>query len=353
MKAFIKKLLAVFLVIWHPIDRLLLSIASRSSFLSSLYYTFCSRCFSKEHQSVIAGRLKYYYNLKNNGSGSSVLLRRNIHRLEKGIIMRPCRRVFATGYIFDTVKAYESALSAHDSRESFSGTLKWAHDVLSAYFSITDDGHAVIRRSRDYFHRLPSIGGDHLFRPYHRDLSGSLSIDYAGLLELSKRRRSVRWYRQVAVSREQIDQAITVAALSPSACNRQPFEFRIYDTPEKVVDIADTAMGAKGFSQNFPGIMVVVGDLSAYFHERDRHLIYIDGALAAMSLVYALEVQGISSCIINWPEIPSKERAIKRKLNLNPEQRVIMLISFGYPDAKGMVPYSQKKSLNHIRSYNK
>lgn len=351
MKPRIKKIRAIVYSMWQPIDRCLLSLASRSPFLSSLYYTFFSRCFRLEHQSVISGRLRYYHHLRNDSNPESALLRRNIHRLEKGLIMRPFRTVFATSYIFDTVKAFGTAMSHRSSCSSSSETLKWAHDVLDAYFSVTDNNHAEIKRSLEYFQRLPSVGGTTLFRPYYRDLSRELPVDYAGLLALSRQRRSVRWYRQEPVCRNKIDNAITVAALSPSACNRQPFEFRICDDPKMVEDIASIAMGTKGFSHNFPGIMVLVGDLSAYFHERDRHLIYIDSALAAMSLVYALEVQGISSCIINWPEIPSKEKKIKKKLKLKPEQRVTMMISYGYPDKEGMVPYSQKKNLNHLRSY--
>ena len=47
-------------------------------------------------------------------------------------------------------------------------------------------------------------------------------------------------------------------------------------------------------------IIVIVGELDAYEYDRDRHLIYIDGSLAAMTFMLALETLGLSSCPINW-----------------------------------------------------
>lgn len=352
MKRILRKTRSLFTFIRQTVDRLLVYLACQNSFLSSLYYTFCSGVFYKEHKAALAGRVKYYRDLQSASNGESVMLRRNIHRLEKGIIMRPRKKVFGSSYIHDTVGAYAHALSVHEPGKPFSETLKWAHDVLKTYFSVTADSHSGINKAREYFYELPPVPGDLSSRPYHRDMSGGLSVDYSGLLQLAKTRRSVRWYRQQAVPREVTDKAIRIAGLSPSACNRQPFDFRIFDDPEKAQEIAGIAMGTKGFSHNFPGLIVVVGDLSAYFHERDRHNIYIDASLAAMSLIYALEVQGVSSCIINWPEIARKERIITKKLKLETSRRVIMLISIGYPDPRGMVPYSQKKRLDLLRTYN-
>ena len=99
-------------------------------------------------------------------------------------------------------------------------------------------------------------------------------------------------------------------------------------------------------------MIAVVGNLDAYYSERDRHVIYIDGGLASMGLIYALEVQGIASCCINWPDIESRERKISKFLNLKKSQRVIMLVAYGYEANDSMVPYSQKRSISELRSYN-
>lgn len=324
--------------------------AVTSRFLSSLYYILLSRDFSRENQAVIYGKLKYIEDLQDDLE-SQYLLRRNIHRLEKGIIMKPRRDIFALDYIDETVKCYEKAVLGKGEDISESTELQWAHDVLEQYFNIVGSNSAIEKvKSRFLALNKPSQNGMQRV-PYKRNTDEPSPVNYDDFLKLSYRRRSVRWYLQKPVPRELIDKAVAAAALSPSACNRQPFEFRIFDDPDVVKKVASIPMGTKGFSQNFPVIVVVVGKLRAYFSERDRHVIYIDGALASMSFMYALETLGLSSCPINWPDIEDREKLMTSSLGLEPDERVVMLISVGYADPDGMIPYSQKKELNLLRRY--
>ncbi|MDY6781370.1 MAG: nitroreductase family protein [Cyanobacteriota bacterium] len=333
------------------VNNFTLRIAVRSRLLSSLYYIFLSRDFSRENQAVIYGKLKYVEDLRSN-LDSQYLLRRNIHRLEKGIIMRPRREFFALDYIKETVDCYQKSIVSKGKDISESTELQWAHDVLEEYFNIVSD-HDVIQKAKKKFIVLdkPKLSEQKRI-PYKRNIDEPLPVDYEDLLKLAYRRRSLRWYLQKPVPRNLMDKAITVAALSPSACNRQPFEFRIFDDPDMVKKVASIPMGTKGFSQNFPAIVVVIGQLRAYFSERDRHVIYIDAALASMSFMYALETLELSSCPINWPDIEERERKMTALLDLEPDRRVVMLISVGYPDPEGMIPYSQKKELDLLRRYN-
>lgn len=321
-----------------------------SQWLSAIYYALITREFWREQHGVLYGKVKYYENLKQE-KDSDYLLRRSIHRLEKGLIMNPRRDVFATSYIESTVNSYEKALRANKKAFTTSGELQWAHDVLKQYFSVAGV-HPAIDEARKKFSTLEAVYSDKPHVPYKRDLSKPSPVSYEQFLELSYRRRSVRWYLQKTVPRELIDQAITAAALSPSACNRQPFEFRIFDEPELVQAVSSIPMGTAGFHHNFPAIIVVVGKLRAYVSERDRHVIYIDGALASMSLMYAFETLGLSSCPINWPDLEPQESKMASLLNLEPDERVVMLISVGFPDPDGLIPYSQKKPLDQIRQYN-
>jgi nitroreductase len=103
-------------------------------------------------------------------------------------------------------------------------------------------------------------------------------------------------------------------------------------------------MGTAGFASNLPALAVVVGDLSAFPLERDRHVIYIDGSLAAMQFMLALETLGLASCPINWPDIDAREAAMAKHLGLKPYERVVMLIGFGYAKDDGLIPFSRKRS---------
>lgn len=269
--------------------------------------------------------------------------------------MRPRRRAFALDYIQETVTCYGRALQLGKTSPELvcRSELQWAADVLTRYFEVTGP-HPIIDELRDRFRTLPAGLPERAPTavPRERGVAGPAPVKYGELLDLTRRRRSVRWFLQKPVPREVIDRAVAVAALSPSACNLQPFEFRVFDDAELTRKIASIPTGTVGFGYNFPAIVVLIGKLHAWLSEPDRHLIYIDASLAAMAFFLALEAQGLGSCCLNCPDLQPQERGMTRLLGLEPDERVIMLIALGYPDPEGLVTYSQKKPLAELRSFN-
>jgi len=256
--------------------------------------------------------------------------------------MQPRQAVFAEDYIEETV--------AELARLRVSGRLdpiedKWASDVLAEYFLVVTDT-PPISRARAQFGKLGPHHGKELEsastpRPRaHAPVSG---VAYEQFLDLCRQRRSVRWFEQRPVPSDLVSKALDAAAQAPSACNRQPFLFRYFDDPADAHRIASIAMGTTGYAQNVPAIAVLLGDLSCYPEERDRHVVYIDASLAAMQFMLALETLGLASCPINWPDIEVRERAMAEALDLPWHIRPVMLIALGYPDPQGGVPFSAKK----------
>lgn len=347
----------------NRVELYLITLFSANGFLASLYYTFFSRQFYREHLAVLRGRLAYQQSLVK-PAASSALLRRNIHRLEKGLIMRSRRAVFAEDYISETVAAFAKAqANSGFCQQEFN----WANAVLTQYFAVVTDT-AIIAKARAHFAALskadtPAPAGlastpdaalgaatstETVINnaepvPYLHQCLPEPAISYPQLLSLFTRRRSVRWYLPKPVPAALIEQAVAAASLAPSACNRQPYQFIVLNDANKAAAAAKCAMGTVGFAENIPCLLVVTGDLAAYPAERDRHIIYIDAALASMQLMLALETLGVSSCPINWPDIEAREQALSNMLNLPYQQRVIMLLAVGYADPEGGIAYSQKK----------
>lgn len=310
-----------------------------NGFLSSLYYVLFSHKFYREHQAVLRGRLAYAINVAKPGK-SSALLRRNIHRLEKGLIMQPRKTQFAQAYITETVTAYVRAVKQNQLCQQ---ELKWATDVLITFFAAVQ-ADAVIASAKVEFQAMCGFNDNNVTAiPYLHATLPDNPITFEQLCTLFQRRRSVRWYQQKPVGTALLHQAIAAAALAPSACNRQPYQFCIINNASKAADIAQCAMGTTGFAGNIPCLIVVVGDLSAYEAERDRHVIYIDASLAAMQLMLALESLGLQSCPINWPDDEQREQLMAQKLELEYWQRPVMLLAVGYAKPDGGVPFSQKK----------
>jgi nitroreductase len=334
---------------------LVVSTASLRS--SGFYYFIINRSFDREHIGVAAGKARFARDLAES-SRSSYRLRRNIHRLEKGIIMPNRRAIFARDYIRQTIEDFERMVSSYAGESTAGPELTWAHDVLSEYFRVVDRSEERIKACYEKF-LLLSDSFENCGRrvasrsaPFIRDLSNGPSIDVAQLAALSVRRRSVRSYADKPVPRELVDKAMEVAGQAPSACNRQPFRFRLYDDRNLVKQILALPAGTKGFSGGVPCVAVIVGRLRAYPLERDRHIIYIDGSLAAMSFMFALETMGLSSCAINWADEDPAETRMKKLLKLEDDERVIMLIAYGWPDASAAVPFSAKRDLDELREYN-
>lgn len=334
-------------------NEFLVPVCRKSYFLSDLYYFLFSKEFSREHQKVLNGKFLHIKALKSQ-KPNIFHLRRQIHRLEKGLIMKNRRPVFALDYIVDAVKNYRLVYYGMQNNEIAydEDLLKWASGVIQYYFDQVED-HKTIVEARTIFHSIShgfDISAEHV--PYCRAKITPSTVTFDDLFSLSRQRRSVRWYTDKPVSRELIEQAVRIASLSPSACNRQPFEFRVFDAEELKNKVGSIPMGIRPFHQQIPVFVVLVGKLSAYLSERDRHVIYIDGGLAAMSFMLALETLGLSSVPINWPDMEKLEQRMEKTIMLDMDERPMMLIGVGYADPDGKIPFSQKKAPNVIIKYN-
>lgn len=357
LKKIAKDLLAVPAVrkVYEGSTRAVLTVAGSHRATATAYSLPGFVTFNREQYAVLSGRREYYRQLSKSRP-THVELRRNIHRLEKGMSMQPRRPIFARDYIEETVDFYGVAVRGVGTKRAIDhDELLWAREVLTEYFEIVETGDAGVDRARAAFEAIPVPEGETNgvpMRPYpQRDIKPS-DIRYDQLLALAKQRRSIRWFEDRAVPRELVDQALLVARESPTACNRLPYEFLVFDEPELVKKVAAIPFGTAGYSHQIPTIVVVKGNLDSYFSPRDRHAIYIDSSLATMGFLYALETLGLSSSVINWPDFEPLEMKMAKTLGLAPHERVICLVAVGYADRDALVASSAKKSLDVLRSFN-
>jgi nitroreductase len=279
------------------------------------------------------------------------MLRRNIHRLEKGLTMYPRNPIFAVSYIGETIRVYRDLLVISD--VDFE-TIHWAHDVLEEYFLVVNDT-AEIAQARTAFYSNPPPArpngmpaSPNRWVPMRQDRLIKSGVTFEDFLRLCQQRRSIRWFQAKPVSMHLIESAMTAALQAPSACNRQPFFFRTFTNASDASSIAALAMGTTGYHHQIPVLVAIIGDWSCFEHERDRHVPYIDAALAAMQFMLALETLGLSSCPINWPDVETLEAKMSARLTLLPYERPIMLIAVGYADPAGEVAFSAKKTVSTV-----
>lgn len=346
-------------------------------------------------------------------------LKRNLHRLEKGLIMRPRKAIFALDYIENTLQLLftlttyartclierADPVTAQADATAVGTTplvqllthLDYANQVISAYFAATTDWHlqqqeiAGLPHAFSQWQQLDfaalqnlrqraSVQGEqtvqglvnhgihasninsvpvrtHESNRHTEDVNNisamgkvpfpaaervQSDVSYTDFYRLCQQRRSVRHFLPTPVPTPLLQQALYAAALAPSACNRQPYRFIFVNENPLLAKLAKHPLGTQGYHADIPAILVVIGDLSAYPLERDRHVIYIDSSLAAMQAMLALETLGLSSCAINWPDIDRYEIQIKSLLPLADYERVIMLMAVGYADPSAGIPHSEK-----------
>lgn len=356
-KKIAKQLLAVGFIrkTYNKLNRLTLEVAASNRLFGTLYSIPGLITFNREQFAVLRGRRNYYRNLTKDRA-THVELRRNIHRLEKGMIMQPRRPIFARDYIGETIDFYKQAVRQYsdDKTSMDADEMAWAYSVLNRYFETVSAGDPSVDSAKKQFLETAEMykSSQTDKAPFVRKEGAKSNVAYDDLLKLAMQRRSVRWFQKKKVPRELIDKALLVGRQSPTACNRQPYELLIFDEPTKAKKVAGIPFGSAGYSHQIPTIIVVVGKLDSYFSPRDRHAIYIDASLAAMGFMYALETLGLSSSVINWPDFEPLEAKMQKELGLDTSERVIMLIAVGYADPAGGIPYSQKKTLETIRGYN-
>jgi len=330
---------------------------TKTPFLASLYYLIFSTKFRRENHAVINGKVEHLKKLKKEKNNIYTLIR-NTHRLEKGLLMRPRKGVYALNYIEETVDSFIHIWKPSKMKED--EQYKWFYDVLSEYFETSSENQLIEALFNKFKTFIKTSTDDELVVsnnstkkiPYKRILEMKPNISYEDFYNLNRYRRSVRWFLNKKVPRGDVDLAIRAANQSPSACNRQPYHYKVIDEPALLKKVSSLPGGVRGYEKGIPMMIVVVGNLDAYFDERDRHIIYIDASLANMTLMLALETLNLSSCSINWPDVEHLEKQMQKTLNLKPNQRPVMCIAIGYPDPEGKVAFSEKRDLNYIRSYN-
>jgi nitroreductase len=250
--------------------------------------------------------------------------------------------VFAQKYILSTVHL----LRKGELNNTFENSTKyWGRAVLEHYFQHCEHVDEIEQAYQIFRHlSTPNTCPDWI--PYQESQRPALTITCDQLYQLALRRRSVRHYLDKPVEAELIEQAMTIAALSPSACNRQSFKFLFFNDKAFVKQLSEIPGGIAGYE--VPSIVVVVGSYRGYFNERDVNVPVIDAMLAAMAFLFALESLNLSSVCINWPSLREPERKIRKLIDLKDDEFVIMLIGVGYSSPEGRIPFSAKRPTSEL-----
>lgn len=319
--------------------------ASANSLSKFFFYLF-DRNFFSDYAGFSVGAVKYERMSEDKAVIS--LLRRNCHRIEKGIVHPKRRPVFALDFINETVVAFEYVLF----RLELSSTAAWAASTLECYFKLADseDPRFVSAHSRYNEIVKNGVASDGVFAgvEYYPISDPRAPLTLQAIINT---RKSVRQFERDEIDTTSVDMALQAAFAAPSSCNRQCYRYVITYDREMASEIASVSAGTVGWSDQIPGIALVVADYAGFRWSANRHGPYIDATLSIMPFILTLESLGLSSCLINWADSPVTRKKIAMLVSLSSSEKVVMTIAFGKAKGGQMVPRSQKKTLNELCTY--
>ncbi|EMF0269896.1 nitroreductase family protein [Enterococcus hirae] len=272
------------------------------------------------------------------------------HSIEKGLSRENFRYGFGQTVIpelYELIQIYHEL--GYDQEDE---TYLNAVSVLGEYIKIHEEKHYDLSNrinasefKRIYCRDKLEIGGVKAVSRVTSDENQTKNFK-----ELALNRNSVRDYQDTAVDLEKINEAIQIATKSPSVCNRQSTRVRIIHDRSLIKEVLDIQGGFKGYSLP-PCLLLITTDTRYFIDVTERNQVYVDGGLFAMSLLYALEYEGLAACALNTMFDPKREHATRKLLGVNESENLIMYVTVGNFKDDYKVPKSHRLSVEQIVKY--
>jgi nitroreductase len=163
------------------------------------------------------------------------------------------------------------------------------------------------------------------------------------LMEIIKKRVSVRSYHDKAIPKDIIDSILEAARFAPSARDAQPLEYKVITNKALIKRLSETIgevlkkeapplkAPPAGFRPNFfydaPLLIIIAGP-------KENHWIASDAALAVQNiLLYATSVN-LGCCFIGMARMLEKDPKAMRELHLGDDKSIAAAVICGYPAEK-------------------
>lgn len=156
-----------------------------------------------------------------------------------------------------------------------------------------------------------------------------LGGDFMDLVEIIKKRRSIRKFKNVQVDDEVLKDIITYSLLAPSGRNSKPVDLVVVRDRSKIHEVMRTRETAFSFLESAPVCIVICANEESSTWSSDASIVAAYIQLLATNY-------GLGSC---WGHAhdrfyndKSVEEEIKRILSIPKKYRVLCVIGLGYPD---------------------
>lgn len=300
------------------------------------------------------------FNSNNNYRGSKkkfeAILRRKYHGLEKAFSLPNVKPVFGleSAIIFVQDLEYYCKKYKNEELEII------CHDMLGFYIDYIEESVGTSNEVDSFkdlklcYNKVSLLLDEKYSRLNKADVGVNLlardkvhtSSDGLNFEAFVNSRFSVRDFSQQPVRKEKIIEAIRIALRTPSVCNRQAWNARLYiGSPAR--HILRFQHGNRGFGDSVPAVILITASLTS-FANNERNQAYVDGGLFSMSLIYALHSKNIGCCPLNTAYSVSKEKELHANTDIDEDEVPIMMLAVGELKDSYYVAKSVRKDIDDV-----
>lgn len=162
------------------------------------------------------------------------------------------------------------------------------------------------------------------------------------MLDLIKKRRSIRKYTDEPVADEQIRMLLEAAMAAPTANNRQPWEFVVVRDADLKDKLAETHPWA-GMCADASVVFVVAA-------EETRHWVE-DCSAATENLLLEVTALDLGAVWMAVTPDPKREAYVRKVLDMPEDLRVLCLVAVGHPAESKPAGTKYKESKVHYDGF--
>ncbi len=287
-----------------------------------------------------------YYNMPNpTNLKKQYKMLLNIHALEKGMLNKKMRP-FGVEKVNQLIELFNEV----DDKDSYACTLTIG--ILKAYVDVYEKNGWS---SNEEYIKVKNFLDEHISNDFKKAGTYNLSkkeimkdseINYLAFLS---GRHSVRSFKNIPLKEEDIKNAVNMAIMSPSACNRQMCKIWHIIDDNKIDVLKKHLSGLGNFNlDNKISFFIITFDMNNCLFLSDRHDGRFNAGLMAMNFVNGLHSLGIGSCFLQFGNTIDDEIEVKKVLGIPNNDRIAIVIAAGYYEDEVKVTYSVRKDINDI-----
>ena len=162
--------------------------------------------------------------------------------------------------------------------------------------------------------------------------SDTILIIKMEVLEATNKRKSIRNYKNIPISKEKIKQIIDAGIKAPSGKNGQPWKVIVVQDDKCLLAQLANLTVFRGFVRKADCLIIVFMDTSiSYNHDKDMQAM---GAFIENMLLTATDL-GLGACWVG--EITNRAKEIKNILQIKNEYELIAFITIGVPEDNELI----------------